>query len=60
VQLLGSFTLKKIYPDNDPGGGPNNTPRWDMSQIVGTFNPFDDSGPVGGSASLLKKVILVK
>jgi Flp pilus assembly protein TadG len=56
VKLLGSFTLKKIYPNGDTG----NTPAWDKSQIVGTFDPIDDSGPVGGSASLLYKIILVK
>jgi len=56
VTLLGSFTLEKIYPDND--GGP--TPRWDKSQIVGRFNPISDIGPVGGSSTTLRRVILVK
>jgi hypothetical protein len=56
IKLLGSFTLKKIYPNGDTG----NTPAWDKSQIVGTFDPIDDSGPVGGTSTTLYKVILVK
>jgi hypothetical protein len=56
VSLLGSFTLEKIYPDGDGG----NAPRWDKSQIVGKFNPVSDIGPVGGSSTTLRKVILVK
>jgi len=56
VKLLGSFTLNKIYPDND--GGQN--PRWTMSEIVGTFEPISDPGPVGGTSTTLRKVILVK
>ena len=56
VTLLGSFTLEKIYPDGDGG----NSPRWDKSQIVGTFNPVSDIGPVGGSSTTLYRIILVK
>ena len=56
VQLLGSFTLEKIYPDNDPG----QNPQFDKSQIVGTFNPVSDIGPVGGYSTTLRRVILVK
>jgi Flp pilus assembly protein TadG len=56
VKLLGSMTLKKIYPNGDTG----NTPAWDKAQIVGTFDPVDDSGPVGGTSTTLRKVILVK
>jgi hypothetical protein len=56
VNLLGSFTLEKIYPNGDTG----NNPQWDKSQIVGVFNPVSDIGPVGGTATTLRRVILVK
>ena len=56
VKLLGSFTLKKIYPDGDGG----KDPRWENSQIVGTFKPVTDAGPVGGTSSTLYTIILVK
>jgi len=56
VNLLGSFTLEKIYPNGDTGSNP----QWDKSQIVGVFNPVSDIGPVGGTATTLRRVILVK
>lgn len=56
VNLLGSFTLEKIYPNSDTGSNP----QWDKSQIVGVFNPVSDIGPVGGTATTLRRVILVK
>ena len=54
VNLLGSFTLEKIYPNSDP------QKTWDKSQIVGVFNPVSDIGPIGGTATTLRRVILVK
>jgi hypothetical protein len=54
VTLLGSFTLEKIYPNSDP------QKTWDKSQIVGVFNPVSDIGPIGGTATTLRRVILVK
>jgi len=54
VNLLGSFTLEKIYPNSDP------QKTWDKSQIVGVFNPVSDVGPIGGTATTLRRVILVK
>jgi len=56
VNLLGSFTLEKVYPNGDTGSNP----QWDRSQIVGVFNPVSDIGPVGGTATTLRRVILVK
>ena len=56
VNLLGSFTLEKIYPNGDTGP----TPQWDRAQIVGVFNPVSDVGPIGGTSSTLFKIILVK
>jgi hypothetical protein len=56
VNLLGSFTLEKIYPNSDTGANP----QWDKSQIVGVFNPVSDIGPVGGTSTTLRRVILVK
>jgi len=54
VNLLGSFTLEKIYPNGDPAK------TWDKSQIVGVFNPVSDVGPIGGTATTLRRVILVQ
>jgi hypothetical protein len=54
VNLLGSFTLEKIYPNSDPKG------TWDKAEIRGVFNPVSDIGPVGGTATTLRRVILVK
>jgi len=56
VNLLGSFTLEKIYPNSDTG----NNPQWDKSQIVGVFNPVSDIGPIGDTATTIRRVILVK
>ena len=56
VSLLGSFTLERIYPNSDTG----KNPQWDKAQIVGVFNPLSDPGPVGGTSTTLRRVILVK
>jgi len=56
VNLLGSFTLERIYPNSDTG----NNPQWDKSQIVGVFNPVSDIGPIGGTATTIRRVILVQ
>jgi Flp pilus assembly protein TadG len=56
VTLLGSFTLERIYPNNDTGSNP----QWEKAQIVGVFNPVSHIGPVGGSSTTLRRVILVK
>jgi hypothetical protein len=56
VSLLGSFTLEKIYPDNDGG----QSPRWDMSEIRGVFKPVEATGPIGGTSTTLTTIILVK
>jgi hypothetical protein len=56
VKLLGSFTLRKIYPNND-----NQTPvRWARSQVVGVFKPVQSTGVVGGGSSTLYRPILVR
>jgi len=54
VNLLGSFTLEKIFPNSDP------KKTWDKAEIRGVFNPVSDIGPVGGTATTLRRVILVK
>ena len=57
MNLLGLFTLEKVYPNGDTGP----SPQWDKAQIVGVFNPTSDSGPVGGAGSTtLTRIILVK
>jgi hypothetical protein len=56
VRLMGSFTVTKIYPDND--GGPS--PRWDKSQIVGIFKPQQSSGGAGGGHTTFTKLVLAK
>ena len=56
VKLLGSFRLDKIFPDGDGG----KDKLWDKSEIRGVFKPIEDSGPVGGTSSTLRTVILVK
>jgi hypothetical protein len=64
VNLLGSFTLMKVFPDkSNPNATDTQTGQpvsFDKSEIVGVFKPIDDTGPVGGSSSTLIKVILVK
>jgi hypothetical protein len=56
VKMLGAFTLMKVYPNKE--NGPN--PTWETGQIVGVFKPLAAEGPVGGGASLLNTIILVK
>jgi hypothetical protein len=56
VKLLGSFTLKKIYPQGEHG--PN--PTWDASEIVGIFKPVSDPGTVGPGSTTLITPILVR
>ncbi len=56
VKLLGSFTLKKVYPDGDPG--PN--PAYEKAQIVGEFKPVQAEGGAGGGSTTLVKLILVQ
>jgi hypothetical protein len=53
VQLLGSFTLKKIYPRQRPG-------YFDMAEIVGIFKPITDHGTVGPGSTTFMKPIIVK
>ena len=57
VSLLGSFTLKKIYPAKSENG---QTPEFDASEIVGIFKPVTDPGTVGPGSSTLVTVIIVK
>jgi Flp pilus assembly protein TadG len=56
VKLLGSFTLKKVYPDGDTG--PN--PAYDKAQIVGEFKPVQATGGAGGGSTTLVKLLLVQ
>jgi Flp pilus assembly protein TadG len=56
VRLLGSFTIKKAYPDKDKG----KTPQWDKSEIVGEFKPVMSQGAGGGGSTTLVKLILVQ
>lgn len=57
VTMLGSFTLKKVFPKNS---GPNAYANFQMAQLVGVFNPVQDNGPVGGASTTLQKPILVR
>ena len=56
VQMLGSFTLKKVYPDGDNG----QTPLWEKAQIVGEFKPILGTGPVGPGPTSIRRIILVR
>jgi hypothetical protein len=56
VNLLGSFTLTKVYPSG--AGGPN--PAYSKSQIVGEFKPIQAMGGAGGGSTTLVKLLLVK
>lgn len=56
VKMLGSFTLKKIYPQGDNG----QNPQWDASEIVGIFKPITDPGTVGPGATMFTTIIIVK
>ena len=57
VEMLGSFTLKKIYPQGSTG---KQTPSFDKAEIVGTFDPIEDTGPIGTGSSTLRRLILVQ
>ncbi len=57
VEMLGSFTLKKIYPDKSKN---KQTPAFDKAEIVGVFNPISAQGPIGSGATTLTRLILVK
>lgn len=57
VDLLGSFTLVKVYPDK-PKNGVNL--QFDRAQILGIFKPVQDGGDVGSGSTTLVKPILVK
>ena len=56
VKMLGSFTLKKIYPQGDNG----KNPQFDASEIVGIFKPVTDPGTVGPGATMYTQIIIVK
>lgn len=56
VKMLGSFTLKKIYPQGDNG----QNPQWDASEIVGIFKPISDPGTVGTGSTMYTQVIIVR
>jgi len=56
VSLLGSFTLKKVFPDNSRGRAYT---QFDKAQIVGIFKPISDPGTVGpGSTTLVTPIIV--
>jgi hypothetical protein len=57
VSLLGSFTLKKIYPE---GSTPQMAAQFEKAEIVGIFKPVGDPGSVGPGATTLTRPILVK
>lgn len=71
VRMLGSFTLKKVYPDGwtcqqqDVNAG-RCTPEqkgqvmFSKTDIVGIFNPLQDTGEVGPGSSTLRRIILVE
>ena len=56
VKMLGSFTLKKIYPQGDHG----QNPQWEASEIVGIFKPISDPGTVGTGSTMYTQVIIVR
>lgn len=57
VEMVGSFTLKKVYPDKSKK---NATPAFEKSEIVGVFTPTTATGPVGPGPTTLNRLILVK
>jgi type II secretory pathway pseudopilin PulG len=57
VSLLGSFTLKKVFPDKSKGGAYT---TFDQAEIVGIFKPTSDPGSVGPGATTLVTPIIVK
>jgi Flp pilus assembly protein TadG len=58
VNMLGSFTLLKVFPENSKPKGAYT--QFDEAEIVGVFNPIQDSGPVGGTSTTLQRPILVR
>jgi hypothetical protein len=56
VDLLGSFTLMKMYPTG--AGGPN--PAYDKAQLVGVFKPVQATGGAGGGSTTLVKLLIVQ
>jgi Flp pilus assembly protein TadG len=56
VKMLGSFTLKKIYPQGDSG----QNPQWDASEIVGIFKPTTDPGTVGPGNNMFTTIIIAR
>lgn len=56
VKLLGSFTLKKIYPQGDNG----QNPQWDAAEIVGIFKPVTDGGSVGPGSNTFTTIIIAR
>jgi len=57
VQMIGSFTLIKMYPKK------GTTPLGvdvDKAQIVGIFKPLASTGPVGAGPTTIQKIILVR
>jgi len=56
VKMLGSFTLKKIYPQGDHG----QNPQWEASEIVGIFKPIGDPGTVGPGMTMYTQIIIVR
>ena len=57
VSLLGSFTLKKVFPDGSKGSAYT---TFEQAQIVGIFKPVSDPGTVGPGQTTLVRPILVK
>jgi len=62
VKMLGSFTLLKVYPGDVKctGSSPAGCKPRDKAEIVGAFNPIQDTGAVGPSASTIRRIILVE
>ncbi len=57
VNLLGSFTLTKVFPENSKKSAYR---QFDKAEIMGIYNPIQDSGPVGGASTTLQRPILVR
>ena len=57
VSLLGSFTLKKVFPEKSKGSAYT---TFDQAEIVGIFKPTSDPGTVGPGSTTLVTPIIVK
>lgn len=57
VEMVGAFTLKKIYPDKSKK---NQNPAFDKSEIVGVFTPTTAGGPVAPGNTTQRRLILVR